>query len=77
MTVDAPMRYEAEVESLVDSLEQLAFDVQATADQIRQPDFGGLLEGTRGLSFESWDSVNRALADLAEQGIAVEPLVRH
>ena len=60
-----------------ESLQQLAFDVQATADQVRQPEFGGVLEGTRGLSFESWDSVNRALADQAEKGIAVESLQRH
>ena len=69
--------YESEVDSLVEALHQLAFDVQATADQIRQPEFSDLLAGTRGLSFESWDDVNRALADLTEEGIEVAPLERH
>lgn len=75
--VDAPERYEDDVELLATSLEQLAFDVQATADQVRQPDFGGLLDGVRGLSFESWNSVNRALSGLARDGIEVPPLERH
>src|SRR3990172_2005365 len=50
-----PTAYESEVGELVDSLRQLAFDVQATADQIRQPGFGDLLIGTRGLAFDNWD----------------------
>jgi len=75
--VDAPKDYESEVGELVDSLHQLAFDVQATADQIRQPGFGDLLTGARGLSFESWDKVNLALARLIEKGIGVAPLERH
>jgi hypothetical protein len=75
--VGAPERYRDDVDLLATSLEQLAFDVQATADQVRQPDFGGLLEGIRGLSFESWNSVNRALSRLALKGIDVEPLERH
>lgn len=72
-----PERHREDVELLVTSLEQLAFDVQATADQVREPDFGGLLEGVRGLSFESWNSVNGALSDLARDGIEVAPLERH
>ena len=75
--VDPPERYRADVDRLGSSLEQLAFDVQATADQIREPEFGDLLTGARGLSFESWNGVNRALGRLAEQGIEVEPLERH
>ncbi|MGH3111059.1 MAG: hypothetical protein ACRDQT_09100 [Gaiellaceae bacterium] len=74
---EAPQRYRSDVDVLATSLEQLAFDVQATADQVRQPDFGGLLEGVRGLSFESWNSVNRALVRLARKGIDVAPLERH
>ncbi len=69
--------YESDVGKLVDSLHQLAFDVQATADQIREPGFGDLLTGTRGLSFESWDKVNLALAGLIGKGIEVAPLERH
>jgi len=72
-----PKAYEGEVGMLVDSLRQLAFDVQATADQIRQPGFDDLLVGTRGLSFESWDAVNLALAGLMGKGIEVALLERH
>jgi hypothetical protein len=72
-----PKGYESEADSLAESMHQLAFDVQATADQIRQPGFGDLLTGTRGLSFESWDKVNLALARLKAQGIEVAPLERH
>jgi hypothetical protein len=69
--------YESDVGNLVEALQQLAFDVKATADQIRQPGFGDLLTGTRGLSFESWDAVNLALAVLIEKGIDVALLERH
>ena len=75
--VGAPERLETDLGALVDSLGQLAFDVRATADQIRQPGFSDLLVGTKGLSFESWDAVNRALAALDAQGIGVAPLARH
>ncbi len=75
--VGAPEQLDADLRALVDSLGQLAFDVQATADQIRQPGFDDFLSGTRGLSFESWDAVNRALAALAARGIEVAPLGRH
>jgi hypothetical protein len=71
----APEALEAEAAALVDSLEQLAFDVQATADQIRQPGFEDLLGSD--LSFESWEEVNAALARLSEQGLEVPPLERH
>lgn len=73
----APERLETDVGALVESMRQLAFDVQATADQIRQPGFSDLLTGTKGLSFESWNAVNRALAALDAQGIEVAPLARH
>jgi hypothetical protein len=75
--VGAPERLDTELSALVDALGQLAFDVQATADQIRQPGFTDLLAGTKGLSFESWDAVNRAFAALDAQGIEVAPLARH
>ena len=75
--VGTPKGYESEVGELVDSLRQLAFDVQATADQIRQPGFGDLLVGTRGLSFASWERVNLALAGLRGMGIEVALLQRH
>lgn len=75
--VGAPERLDADLGALVGSLRQLAFDVQATADQIRQPGFSDFLGGTKGLSFESWDAVNRALGALDAQGIEVAPLARH
>lgn len=75
--VGTPKDYESEVGELVDPLRRLAFEVQATADQIRQPGFDDLLTGTRGLSFESWSQVNRALAGLQGKGIDVTLLERH
>ena len=75
--VGAPEDFESEGGKLADSLHQLAFDVQATADQIRQPGFDDLLTGTRGLSFESWDKVNLALAGLIGKGINVSLLQQH
>ena len=75
--VGIPRAYENEVGDLVAALRRLAFDLQATADQIRQPGFGDLLSGTKGLSFESWENVNRALAGLNEKGIEVARLERH
>jgi hypothetical protein len=75
--VGAPERLDTDLSALVDSLDQLAFDVQATADQIRQPGFSDFLAGTKGLSFESWNAVNRALEALNAQGIEVAPLARH
>lgn len=73
----APETLEREAAALVDALEQLAFDVQATADQIRQPGFEDAFEGARGLSFESWEQVNAAFAELDDRGIGVAPLERH
>jgi hypothetical protein len=75
--VGAPKRLDTDLSALVHSLRQLAFDVQATADQIRQPDFSDFLAGTKGLSFESWNAVNRALEALDAKGIEVAPLARH
>jgi len=75
--VGAPRKVESETDTLVDALQQLAFDLQATADQIRQPGFGDLVIGTRGLSFESWDAVNLALRAMSAKEIDVAPLERH
>jgi hypothetical protein len=74
---DAPEGMADEQEKLVTSLQQLAVDLSQTADQIRQPDFGGVLQGAQGLSFESWEHANAALAELKKQGIEVQPLGRH
>jgi hypothetical protein len=72
----APSDYQPEADNLVKSLRQLSVDIQATADQARIPGFETLLTKT-GLSFNSWDDVNKALAGLAGKGINVSILQRH
>jgi hypothetical protein len=72
----APSDYQPEADNLVKSLRQLSVDIQATADQARIPGFETLLTNT-GLSFNSWDDVNKALAGLAGKGIDVSILQRH
>lgn len=74
---EAPEGLDDERDELVDSFRQLAVDLSQTAEQIRQPDFSGLLEGTQGLSFQSWVDANEALTELREQGFDVQPLGRH
>lgn len=68
---------EDENAELVSALNKLATDLSATAEQIREPEFEGLLEGTQGLSFESWDQVNAVFQELRAEGIDVPPLERH
>jgi len=72
----APPDYQPEADELVKSLRQLAVDILATADQARIPGYENLLTGNgfQGLSFDSWDSVNKALAGLAGKGIRVSIL---
>jgi hypothetical protein len=72
----APSDYQPEADNLVKSLKQLSVDIQATADQARVPGFETLLTDT-GLSFNSWDDVNKALAGLAGKGIEVSILQHH
>jgi hypothetical protein len=72
----APSDYQPEADNLVKSLRQLSVDIQATADQARVPGFETLLTDT-GLSFNSWDDVNKALAGLAGKGIQVSILQPH
>lgn len=72
----APSDYQPEADNLVKSLRQLSVDIQATADQARVPGFETLLTDT-GLSFNSWDDVNKALAGLAGKGIEVSILQPH
>ena len=69
----APSDYQPEAGDLVTSLRQLAVDIQATADQARVPGFENLLTDAalEGLSFDSWDQANKALAGLAGKGIEV------
>jgi hypothetical protein len=72
----APSDYQPEADNLVKSLRQLSVDIQATADQARIPGFETLLTNT-GVSFDSWDDVNKALAGLAGKGIDVSILQPH
>ena len=74
---EAPEGLDDERTKLVESFRQLSVDLSQTAEQIRQPDFSGLLEGTQGLSFQSWVDANGVLTDLREQGFDVQPLGRH
>jgi hypothetical protein len=74
---EVPEGFADEQERLVKGMRQLAVDLSETAAQIRQPDFEGLLEGTQGLSFQSWVDINQVLGDLREQGFDVDPLGRH
>lgn len=69
--------FDDEAGALVNALHGLAADLTATADQIREPGFESLLEGTRGLSFENWTKANAVLVKLRDQGLQVEPLARH
>jgi hypothetical protein len=69
----APSEYQPEAGNLVKQMRQLAVDIKATADQARQPGFGGLITDPhlQGLSFDSWTKMNKALAGLAGKGIKV------
>jgi hypothetical protein len=72
----APDDFQPEADQLVKNLRQLSVDIQATADQARQPGFENLITDAslQGLSFDSWDRVNKALAGLAGKGIQVSIL---
>jgi hypothetical protein len=73
----APEIFVEENARLVTSLHGLANDVGLTAEQVRLPGFENFLSGARGLSYENWDKVNRALASLVGDGIDVQLLGRH
>ena len=60
----APDELADQHERLVDQLEQLAADIQGTADQARVPGFEDIITGAAGLNFESWDEINAILAEL-------------
>jgi len=75
--VEPPEDYAPETTRLVDSLRQLSIDLQATAEQIRQPGFENLVQNAAGLNFESWDQANLALAGLLGKGIDVKLIERH
>jgi hypothetical protein len=64
-------------EKLVTSMRALSTEMASTAEQFRDPTFGATLGGITSLSFPQWENVNKALADLKEQGLQVEQLPRH
>jgi ABC-type enterochelin transport system substrate-binding protein len=70
-------RYKETNKELIAALHELSTDLEGTGAQMQQPDFSDLLQGTRGLSFDSWTKVNARLGDLRDEGIAVPPLKRH
>jgi hypothetical protein len=70
-------RYEETNKELVAALHELSTDLEGTSAQMQQPGFSDLLNGTRGLSFDSWTKVNARLGDLRDEGITVPPLKRH
>lgn len=63
-------------ERLVRQLEELATDVQGTADQARVPGFEDILQGAEGLEFPAWDEINSIFTELRRQGVEVPPLER-
>jgi hypothetical protein len=69
----APEDFQPEADKLVKQMRQLSVDIKATADQAREPGFGGLVTDPhlQGLSFDSWTKMNQALAGLAGKGIKV------
>jgi hypothetical protein len=72
-----PAGLESQNGRLAVHLDSLSTDVQGIADQLREPGYEDLLQGSEGLDFPSWDKVNSVLAELKKQGIVVEPLSRH
>ena len=72
-----PDELEDDRTKLVRAYRQLAVDVSTAAEELRQPEFQNLVQGARGLSFESWNQANNVLAKLRQQGIDVKPLGKH
>jgi hypothetical protein len=67
--------FEDETKRLTSALHQLSVDYESSAEQIRlTPE---LIAGAAGLSFDSWDKANLALAAMAGKGIDVSVLQPH
>jgi hypothetical protein len=75
--VATPEDFVDESGQLVDSLRQLAVDLDAFAHDARQPGGESLISGAAGLNFDSWDQANAALSALNKKGIEVELIQRH
>ncbi len=74
--VNPPDTLEDQHERLVEQTENLAGEVQGTADQARTPGFEDILDGAAGLDFPSWAAINAILVELRAQEIEVPPLAR-
>jgi hypothetical protein len=72
-----PDEFEDENERLVETLRKFSDSLAGTAAQFTDPTFAGTIPGITSLSFPEWDTANRILAQLDEQGIEVEQLARH
>lgn len=72
----AAENFEQETAKLIAAFRELSVDYRSTAEQIRlTPD---LLRGALGLSFDSWDRANLALAGMVGKGLdRVTILERH
>jgi hypothetical protein len=64
--------FEKEGEQFGSALHQLAVDFEATASDIDNPAFAGLIAGTQALQFESWDQANLAIATMVGKGFDVQ-----
>ncbi len=64
--------FEPESQRFATSLRQLSVDLEATAADLQNPAFGGVMPGLRGFNFESWNKANLALATMVGKGIEVE-----
>jgi hypothetical protein len=71
-----PDTLEDQHERLVQQIENLAGEVQGTADQARTPGFEDILTGAAGLDFPAWDAINSIFSELRRQEIDVLPLTR-
>ena len=72
-----PDELEDEQERLVKILRKFSDSLAGTAAQFADPTFAGTVPGITSLSFPEWDTANKILAELNEQGIEVEQLARH
>jgi hypothetical protein len=73
--VGAAENLEPETKMLISALNELSVDYDSTAEQLREtPE---ILAGSVGLSFDSWDKANRALAGMVGKGVDVTVLQRH
>jgi hypothetical protein len=61
----------------VRTLQKFSDSLAGTAAQFTDPSFAGTVTGITSLSFPEWDTANKILAELQEQGIQVEQLARH